>query len=113
MVEREKPDRVICFRAGLIIGKRTLSTGPQFLNLHYADLPEWGGLASLLRAMRAKAYDQNACLHEMVAEIDGGEVYAREAYKLDPSLSYRANEDHAFETGLTLLSKIISGEVKI
>lgn len=113
MVEREKPDRVICFRAGLIIEKRTLSMGPRFLNLHYADLPEWGGLASLPRAMRGKAYEQNACLHEMVPEIDGGEVYAREPYKLNPGLSYRENEDHAFDSGLTLLSKIVSGEVKV
>ena len=85
MVEREKPDRVICFRAGLIIGRKTLDTGPQFLNLHYADLPDWGGLASIPRALRAGALVQTACLHVMAPEIDGGEVLAREPYALNPN----------------------------
>lgn len=113
MINLEKPDRVICFRSGLIMGKQALSMGPQFLNLHYAELPEWGGLAALPRALRAKAYEQHACLHKMVSKIDGGEVYARVPYTLEPRQSYRENEDHAFDVGLILLNKIISGEVKV
>lgn len=109
MIETEKPDRVICFRAGLVLTRKTLALPARFLNLHYTDLPQWGGLGTVYKALRAKAYDQNACLHEMVGEIDAGEVYEREAYKLDPSIGYKANEDRAFEAGLRLLHRVLSG----
>ena len=111
MLEREKPDMVICFRAGLVLTEKTLAYPTQFLNLHYADLPKWAGLGTIAKALKAKAYHQNACLHEMVGEIDAGEVYHREAYTLDPSLGYKANEDRAFEAGLRLLHRYLSGEV--
>ncbi|PLX30224.1 MAG: hypothetical protein C0582_01570 [Alphaproteobacteria bacterium] len=61
--------------------------------------------------MKAQAYDQNSCLHEMVGEIDAGEVYYREPYKLDPTIGYKANEDRAFESGLKLLHNYISGSL--
>ena len=110
MLQLEQPDRVICFRAGLIISRRTLKMSPQFLNLHYADLPEWGGLGSVARALRAKAFDQNACLHEMVPEIDGGTVLVRQPYQLDPLASYKTNEDTAFGAGLKLLKCVVRAE---
>jgi len=108
MLKREKPDRVICFRAGLIIGRATLEYPPQFLNLHYADLPEWGGLGSIPRALRAGAFEQNACLHVMVPEIDGGEVLERQPYRIDPKLPYKDNEMRGFAAGLMLLQNVIA-----
>ena len=108
ILKNENPDEVICFRAGVILTKRTLSCETHFLNLHYADLPKWGGLGAIHEALKAGAYDQHACLHEIWEKIDTGEVYQREPYKLDPSLSYKANEDIAFEAGLTLLQKYVS-----
>ena len=109
MLEREKPDQVICFRAGLVLTEKTLSCEPEFLNLHYTDLPEWGGLGTIYKALKAKAYEQNACLHEMVGEIDAGEVYHRQAYRLDPCKGYKENEDTGFEAGLSLLHHYLSG----
>jgi len=47
----------------------------------------------------------------MVGEIDAGEVYYREPYKLDPTIGYKANEDRAFESGLKLLHNYISGSL--
>jgi hypothetical protein len=113
MIAREKPGTVICFRAGLVFGKNLLGSGPRFLNLHYADLPLWGGLASLPRALNAKAYDQHACLHEMVLEIDGGDVLHRQFYRMDPKRTYRENEDVGFDAGLTLLRRVVSGELAL
>src|SRR6056297_2220884 len=84
MLAREKPDEVICFRAGLVLTEKTLACAPDFLNVHYTNLPKWGGLGTIYKALKAQAYDQNSCLHEMVGEIDAGEVYYREPYKLDP-----------------------------
>ena len=107
MIERENPQTVICFRAGIILGTRLLASGPEFLNLHYADLPEWGGLAALPRALRAKAYQQQACLHRMVVAVDAGEVLRRAPYMLDPSLPYSKNEEIGFATGLALLTEYL------
>lgn len=103
MVESELADEVICFRAGLVLNKTTLALSPQFLNVHYADLPEWGGLGAIARSLNAGCYEQKACLHEMVGEIDAGEVYRREPYHLDPKAGYKQNEDNAFQAGLRLL----------
>lgn len=108
MIEREKPQTVVCFRAGIILGSRLLASGPEFLNLHYADLPAWGGLAALPRALRAKAYQQKACLHQMVVAVDAGEVLRRLPYQLDPALSYGENEEIGFTTGLTLLMEYLA-----
>ncbi len=110
MICLEKPDIVVCFRAGLILGKKILESGPLFLNLHYADLPEWGGLASIARALRAAAYQQNACLHRMTAQVDGGGVLMKTPYLLDPHLSYKANEERGFEIGLELLTSYLRKE---
>lgn len=107
MIAREKPDTVICFRAGLIFGKKILNSGPQFLNLHYADLPQWGGLGAIARALRAGAFQQNACLHEMQLEIDAGKVLARQPYTLDPKRSYKENEEAGFAAGMALLTSIL------
>ncbi|PLX30225.1 MAG: hypothetical protein C0582_01575 [Alphaproteobacteria bacterium] len=35
MLAREKPDEVICFRAGLVLTEKTLACAPDFLNVHY------------------------------------------------------------------------------
>lgn len=109
VVAAERPAQVVCFRAGLIFNRATLQSGPQFLNIHYADLPEWGGLGALPRALRAGALEQAACLHEMLPEIDAGQVLHREPFRLNPAESYRENEDRAFSAGLAILKAVASG----
>lgn len=108
MLVHEKPDEVICFRAGLVLTEKTLACEPTFLNLHCADLPKWGGLGTIYKALKAGAYNQNACLHEMVGKIDAGQIYYRQPYKLDPFISYKANEDRSIESGIILLKNYLS-----
>jgi methionyl-tRNA formyltransferase len=102
----EKPDRVVCYRAGLVLNRQVLRLGPQFLNIHCADLPDFGGLGSIPRALRAGAFDQNACLHEMSLEIDAGRVLHRESYQLSHAKTYRENEDLAYAAGRKILLNI-------
>lgn len=113
VVKSERPARVVCFRAGLIFNRATLRSGPQFLNIHYADLPAWGGLGALRRALRAGALDQAACLHEMLPEIDAGQVLYREPFRLNPATSFKENEDRAFSAGLAVLKAIASGNCPV
>lgn len=111
VLEVQKPDRVICFRAGLVLGRAVLDYDIQFLNIHCADLPDFGGLGSIPRALKAGAYAQNACLHEMQVRIDSGRVLYREPYQLSQHHSFKTNEDVAYGAGQKILKKIITNEI--
>lgn len=108
-----RPSYVVSFRAGLIVSAATLSAGGVFLNIHSADLPEWGGLASIPRAMRAGVWEQAACLHRMTARIDDGEVLDRESYRLNPAIRYRQNEDTAYAAGERVLRRLLAGVTRV
>lgn len=111
MIEAEAPDRVICYRAGLVLTRKVLDQAPQFLNVHCADLPKYGGLGTLHRALRDGAYAQNACLHEITTVIDGGRVLHKEPYTLSPQHSFAQNEDVAYAAGRKILADIISKRI--
>jgi hypothetical protein len=96
---------MLLFRAGLIVSGEALKTGIPILNVHCARLPDYGGLGSIDRALREGAYEQAATLHRITKRIDEGEILDTEAYRLDPSRSYRENEDHAYEAGARLLGR--------
>lgn len=95
---------VILFRAGVIVSERTISD-LEVLNIHCAKLGRYGGLASIARALTDGALDQDATLHRITTRIDEGEVLDTEPYRLDSRLSYRENEDRAYEAGLVLLER--------
>jgi methionyl-tRNA formyltransferase len=95
--------RVYLFRAGLIIPRGILTSGADILNVHCASLPRYGGLGSIRRALKDKAWDQEATLHRVEASIDAGEVLQTVRYRLDPRRSYGQNEDLAYEAGIQLL----------
>jgi methionyl-tRNA formyltransferase len=96
-------DRVYLFRAGLIINKKVIEAGPEILNIHCARVPDYGGLGSIMRALEAEAYEQEATLHRVVERIDEGEVIATLPYNLDKALTYRQNEEIAYDAGIRLL----------
>ena len=108
LLKEHEVERVYLFRAGLLISKRVLKTGVDVLNIHCARIPEYGGLGVLQRALNDKAYDQEATLHRVTTRIDEGEVLATQAYQLDGALSYRKNEDAAYEAGMRLLLNQLS-----
>ena len=113
MVEREKPDVVICFRAGLVLSKKVLDLTPRFLNIHCADLPEFGGIGTISRAIKAQKLNQNACLHEIILEIDSGEVLHKEPYQLSQCNTYIDNEDVAYLAGYKILVGIADKTISI
>jgi len=98
-----EPDRLILFRAGLIISKKILETSVPVLNIHAATVPDFGGIGSINKALESNAYDQNACLHVVTSRIDEGRVLDKENYTLDPSGSYCSNEAIAYKAAETLL----------
>lgn len=104
-IRRDGPAVVCLFRAGLIIGPKTLQSGAQVVNVHCARLPEFGGLGAVARALRCAAYEQEATLHRVVEAIDEGEVLATEPYRLDPAATYAANEDIAYDAGIRLVKR--------
>jgi methionyl-tRNA formyltransferase len=107
IVRRHPFDAILCFRAGLIINSDVLSLGVPVLNIHAARIPEFGGLASIYRALQAGSLDQVATLHRITERIDDGEVLATQAYLLSRSVSYRRNEDVAYDAALDLLDELV------
>ena len=113
LIDSYSPDRIILFRAGLIINKKVISRGIPLLNIHCADVPRYGGLGSIQRALDDSAYNQSACLHHVTARIDDGTVYLREPYILNPQKSYLFNENLAYNTGISLLKNALCGNLLI
>lgn len=101
------PDRLILFRAGLIINKNVLKTGIPILNIHAAKVPEFGGLGSIDKALKSGAYNQSACLHIVTSKIDEGEVIDSEDYQLNPKKNYYINEEIAYNASTNLLLRAI------
>lgn len=78
------------------------------MNIHCAKVPEYGGLGSIERAIKNRALEQYATLHQVTTTIDKGEIFDLEPFYLDAQKSYCFNENTAYEAGLRLLSRTVS-----
>lgn len=107
LLNKHKPERVVLFRAGLVINKDVISQGIPLLNIHCAKVPEYGGLGSIDRALKDNVLEQNATLHQVTTTIDEGQVFDVEPFQLNSSKSYCQNEDIAYQAGLKLLYRTI------
>lgn len=107
LIDNVRPSEIFLFRAGLIINKSVISQGVPLLNIHCANVPEYGGIGSIQRAIADKALQQNATLHHVTVAIDEGEVLDREPYNLNLKHSYCANENAAYEAGARLLARAL------
>lgn len=107
-----QPDRIVLYRAGLIVNSTVLATGIPVLNIHSARLPDYGGLSSIHRALRDGATKQKATLHRVTQSIDSGEVLDVEPYLLDVASSYCDNEAVAYAAGTRLLQRTVSSELR-
>lgn len=108
IIQDFSPDRLILFRAGLIINKEILNTGIPVLNIHAATVPDFGGLGSIDMALKSKVYNQSACLHIVTSRIDEGAVIDKEDYALDPKANYFLNEEIAYNAAIKLLLRAIT-----
>lgn len=106
LAEREQVSNIVLFRAGLIISGNTLERC-RVRNIHCADILEFGGLASIFRALKAGAIQQKATLHTVTNRIDDGDILDVELFDLDPRASYIVNETRAYEAGLRLLTRTL------
>lgn len=106
-IKKNQPERIILFRAGLIVNKKIIDLNIPILNVHAARIPEYGGIGSIDRALKDGAYNQCACLHKVTVSIDGGEMVDRLEYQLNPKFSYSQNELLAYLTAQKLLLKTL------
>lgn len=107
LLEKHKPERVLLFRAGLVINREVISRGIPLFNIHCANVPEYGGLGSIDRALKDGALDQSATLHKVTASIDKGEVFDTQPFRLNPSATYCQNEAITYAAGLELLFRTV------
>ena len=107
IIDRYKPEKILLYRAGLVINKEVISRGIPLLNIHCAKVPEYGGLGSIDRALKDNAVNQNATLHQVTTTIDEGIVFDVEPFFLDTRKSYCYNENIAYEAGVKLLLRSV------
>ncbi|ASC70817.1 Phosphoribosylglycinamide formyltransferase [Halomicronema hongdechloris C2206] len=107
-IASNSPSKMVLFRAGLIINSKVLSTGIDILNIHCARIPTYGGIGAINKALVEEDFEQEACLHRVIASVDSGEVLLRLPYKLDKNLSYCENEKIAYDAGLSLLTSVLT-----
>lgn len=108
VIDDVSPSEVILFRAGLIVGQAVLELGVPIVNLHCCRLPDYGGIGTISKALRARDYDQEATLHVVTSRIDEGDVLSVCPFRLSPGRSYAANEEIAYGAGLKLLSEYLA-----
>jgi hypothetical protein len=101
------PERVVLFRAGLIINKDILAQGVPLFNIHCVKVPEYGGIGLIDRALKDNALEHNATLHQVTTTIDEGQVFDVEPFQLNASKSYCFNEDVAYQAALKLFYRTI------
>ena len=106
LVDETKPSLCLMYRCGLIIEAPLLSSC-RFLNIHSASIPEYGGIASIGRAIDDGAFRQVSTCHEVTKRIDEGAVVDTEPYEMQSTLSYRENEDIAYAAGERLLLRML------
>lgn len=102
-IKKECFQKIILFRAGLIIRKSVIETGIQIFNVHAARVPEYGGIGSINRALQDEVFDQFACFHRVTDKIDVGEVLDIESFTLSSDKPYYVNEDIAYAAATRLL----------
>ncbi len=104
----KKIDRIILFRAGLIISEEMLKNCIPIFNIHCARIPDYGGLGAIWNAIKDEAWEQQAILHNVTSTIDVGAILDSEPYRLDPRKSYCENENIAYLAGIRLLKRTLN-----
>ena len=112
IIDEFKPQRIYLFRAGLVISREVIDRGIPLMNIHCAKIPEYGGLGSIARAIKDKAVEQHATLHQVTTTIDRGDVLDLEPFYLDPRKTYCFNENVAYQAGLRLLTRTVGGQAR-
>lgn len=100
-------DRIVLFRAGLIIEHSIIRRNIPVLNIHAASIPDYGGLGSIQRAINDGSFEQKACLHEVTTRIDEGAILDFETYQLKRENSYCLNESIAYQAATKLLQRTL------
>jgi len=113
LIKEQDISEVYIFRIGIIINRRLLSSGVDFYNVHCARLPDYRGLGQVYRIFEDRAFDQVATLHRVVEKIDAGEVIETRPYQMKKDLSYRENEEIAYQAGMDLLVSYIEKRLKM
>lgn len=113
VIREDKPDIILCFRCGLIINQSVLNENVAVYNIHVSDLPHFPGLGTIDQSIKARSWDQNACLHYIDVDIDQGQVLYKKKYTMNVKNSYKNNEDIAYRAGIALAIEFIRNQGKL
>jgi len=76
-------------------------------NLHPGLLPEYGGVHVHQWALREGATEFGACVHEMVARVDAGDIIESERFPIDPQDTGLSLFQRTMETGVGILCRVV------
>src|SRR3954465_11547633 len=102
-----KPDAVILCAFGALV-KAPLLTDHDILNVHPSLLPRWRGAAPVERAMMAGDAQTGVSIMRLVAELDGGPVYAQQAEPILPTDDYGTLSARLQGVSYDLLDRVLT-----
>jgi methionyl-tRNA formyltransferase len=103
-----KPDLLASFAYGKIFGPKFLALFPLGgVNVHPSLLPRWRGAAPIQAAILHGDAETGVCVQRLAAEMDCGEILARERFPLSGRETALSLGKAAAEKGAALLAGVI------
>ncbi|MDR0453154.1 MAG: methionyl-tRNA formyltransferase [Treponema sp.] len=103
-----EPDLLVSFAYGKIFGPKFLALFPLGgINVHPSLLPRWRGPAPIQAAILHGDAETGVCVQRLAAEMDGGDILARERFPLSERETSLSLAGTAAETGASLAAALI------
>ena len=105
------PDMVVVVSYGVILRDNVLNSAP-VINIHPSDLPKYRGPSPIRTAIFNGDKQSAVCLMQITAEMDAGDVYMREPFKIGENDTNETIEKRVSEIGSKMLVEYLSAPEK-
>jgi len=107
-----KPDLLVCFAYGRIFGPRFMDLFPLGgINVHPSLLPKYRGASPIQEAILRQDSETGISIQRIAAEMDCGNILARETIALDGTETAAALSETAAVKGAELLQAVLESVV--
>lgn len=103
------PSVVLSVANSKILPERVLALpGTVFCNLHGSYLPEYRGILTAFWMLHDGCANGGVSIHEMTAEVDGGDIFGRRAIPITPEDTIVSLYDKVAATGSVLIAETVA-----
>ena len=107
-LSKTQPELLVsCFYPDLI-PPDVLALAPG-LNVHPSDLPQWRGPDPIIHTILSGQSKTAICIHELVPELDAGDIYHRVSVPVDPKSDAGALSESLEAKGADMMAKFAAG----